>query len=114
MFRITRRAEIALTLAEAGMAAILVFVSALTWFLPAASDERHDEQMVGTKRFASLYLAYRLCWIETMSSGEKASLEIRDMASYLVGNPGVVAGFERCDYHNLTGGIVAIHRGFKL
>ncbi len=24
------------------------------------------------------------------------------------------AGFERCDYHNLTGGIVAIHRGFKL
>jgi demethylmenaquinone methyltransferase/2-methoxy-6-polyprenyl-1,4-benzoquinol methylase len=24
------------------------------------------------------------------------------------------AGFERCDYHNLSGGIVAIHRGFKL
>ncbi len=24
------------------------------------------------------------------------------------------AGFERCEYHNLTGGIVAIHRGFKL
>lgn len=24
------------------------------------------------------------------------------------------AGFERCDVHNLTGGIVAIHRGFKL
>ena len=24
------------------------------------------------------------------------------------------AGFERCDYHNLTGGIVAVHRGFKL
>jgi len=24
------------------------------------------------------------------------------------------ACFERCDYHNLTGGIVAIHRGFKL
>jgi demethylmenaquinone methyltransferase/2-methoxy-6-polyprenyl-1,4-benzoquinol methylase len=24
------------------------------------------------------------------------------------------AGFERCDYHNLTGGIVAIHRGYKL
>ena len=24
------------------------------------------------------------------------------------------AGFERCDYHNLTGGIVALHRGFKL
>ncbi|MCH9770133.1 MAG: bifunctional demethylmenaquinone methyltransferase/2-methoxy-6-polyprenyl-1,4-benzoquinol methylase UbiE [Gammaproteobacteria bacterium] len=23
------------------------------------------------------------------------------------------AGFDRCDYHNLTGGIVAIHRGFK-
>jgi demethylmenaquinone methyltransferase/2-methoxy-6-polyprenyl-1,4-benzoquinol methylase len=23
------------------------------------------------------------------------------------------AGFERCDYHNLTGGIVAVHRGFK-
>ncbi len=23
------------------------------------------------------------------------------------------AGFVRCDYHNLTGGIVAIHRGFK-
>ena len=23
------------------------------------------------------------------------------------------AGFERCDYHNLTGGIVAIHRGYK-
>ena len=25
----------------------------------------------------------------------------------------VTAGFEDCDYHNLTGGIVAIHRGFK-
>jgi demethylmenaquinone methyltransferase/2-methoxy-6-polyprenyl-1,4-benzoquinol methylase len=24
------------------------------------------------------------------------------------------SGFERCDYHNLTGGIVAVHRGFKL
>lgn len=24
------------------------------------------------------------------------------------------AGFEKCDYHNLTGGIVAIHRGYKL
>jgi len=24
------------------------------------------------------------------------------------------AGLERCDYHNQTGGIVAIHRGFKL
>ena len=24
------------------------------------------------------------------------------------------AGFERCDYHNLTAGVVAIHRGFKL
>lgn len=24
------------------------------------------------------------------------------------------AGFEQCDYHNLTGGVVAIHRGFKL
>ena len=24
------------------------------------------------------------------------------------------AGFERCDVHNLTGGIVAVHRGFKL
>ncbi len=24
------------------------------------------------------------------------------------------AGFERCDFHNLTGGIVAIHRGYKL
>jgi len=24
------------------------------------------------------------------------------------------AGFERCDYHNLCGGIVAIHRGYKL
>ena len=23
-------------------------------------------------------------------------------------------GFERCDYHNLSGGIVALHRGFKL
>lgn len=23
------------------------------------------------------------------------------------------AGLERCDYHNLTGGIVAVHRGFK-
>jgi len=22
-------------------------------------------------------------------------------------------GFERCDYDNLTGGIVALHRGFK-
>ena len=25
----------------------------------------------------------------------------------------VDAGFENCDYHNLTGGIVAIHRGYK-
>jgi len=24
------------------------------------------------------------------------------------------AGFERCDYHNMTGGIVALHKGFKL
>ncbi|MCK5720656.1 MAG: bifunctional demethylmenaquinone methyltransferase/2-methoxy-6-polyprenyl-1,4-benzoquinol methylase UbiE [Thiomargarita sp.] len=24
------------------------------------------------------------------------------------------AGLERCDYHNLTGGVVAIHRGYKL
>ena len=24
------------------------------------------------------------------------------------------AGFERCDVHNLTGGIVAVHRGFKI
>jgi len=24
------------------------------------------------------------------------------------------AGFEHCDYHNLSGGIVAIHRGYKL
>ena len=24
------------------------------------------------------------------------------------------AGFQNCDYHNLTGGIVAVHRGFKL
>jgi len=24
------------------------------------------------------------------------------------------AGFEKCDYHNLTGGIVALHKGFKL
>lgn len=24
------------------------------------------------------------------------------------------AGLEHCDYHNLTGGVVAIHRGFKL
>ena len=23
-------------------------------------------------------------------------------------------GFERCDYHNLTGGVVAVHRGYKL
>jgi demethylmenaquinone methyltransferase/2-methoxy-6-polyprenyl-1,4-benzoquinol methylase len=23
------------------------------------------------------------------------------------------AGFERCDVHNLTGGVVAVHRGFK-
>ena len=23
-------------------------------------------------------------------------------------------GFERCEYHNLTGGVVALHRGFKL
>ena len=23
------------------------------------------------------------------------------------------AGFERCDYHNMTGGVVAVHRGFK-
>lgn len=25
----------------------------------------------------------------------------------------VEAGFENCDYHNLTGGIVALHRGYK-
>ncbi len=25
-----------------------------------------------------------------------------------------VAGFERCEYFNLTGGIVAIHRGYRL
>jgi demethylmenaquinone methyltransferase/2-methoxy-6-polyprenyl-1,4-benzoquinol methylase len=25
-----------------------------------------------------------------------------------------LAGFERCDYFNLTGGVVAIHRGYKL
>jgi len=24
------------------------------------------------------------------------------------------AGFERCEYHNLTGGIVALHKGYKL
>jgi demethylmenaquinone methyltransferase/2-methoxy-6-polyprenyl-1,4-benzoquinol methylase len=24
------------------------------------------------------------------------------------------AGFERCSFENLTGGIVAIHRGYKL
>lgn len=24
------------------------------------------------------------------------------------------AGFERCDYHNLSGGIVAVHRGYRL
>lgn len=24
------------------------------------------------------------------------------------------AGFERCDYHNLSGGIAAVHRGYKL
>jgi len=24
------------------------------------------------------------------------------------------AGFERCTYHNLTGGIVAVHRGIKV
>ncbi|HLW73961.1 MAG TPA: class I SAM-dependent methyltransferase, partial [Gammaproteobacteria bacterium] len=24
------------------------------------------------------------------------------------------AGFQRCDYFNLTGGIVALHRGHKL
>ena len=24
------------------------------------------------------------------------------------------SGFEKCDIHNLSGGIVAIHRGFKL
>ncbi len=24
------------------------------------------------------------------------------------------AGFERCDYHNLSGGIVALHKGYKL
>jgi demethylmenaquinone methyltransferase/2-methoxy-6-polyprenyl-1,4-benzoquinol methylase len=23
------------------------------------------------------------------------------------------AGFERCEYFNLSGGIVAVHRGFK-
>jgi demethylmenaquinone methyltransferase / 2-methoxy-6-polyprenyl-1,4-benzoquinol methylase len=24
------------------------------------------------------------------------------------------AGFERCDFHNLTGGVVAVHRGFRI
>jgi demethylmenaquinone methyltransferase/2-methoxy-6-polyprenyl-1,4-benzoquinol methylase len=24
------------------------------------------------------------------------------------------AGFERCDYHNLSGGVVAVHRGYRL
>ena len=24
------------------------------------------------------------------------------------------AGFERCDYYNLSGGVVALHRGYKL
>ena len=24
------------------------------------------------------------------------------------------AGFERCSYHNMSGGIVALHKGFKL
>jgi len=24
------------------------------------------------------------------------------------------AGFERCEYHNLTGGVVALHKGFKI
>ncbi|MCP5023992.1 MAG: ubiquinone/menaquinone biosynthesis methyltransferase, partial [bacterium] len=24
------------------------------------------------------------------------------------------SGWERCDYHNLTGGVVAVHRGYKL
>ena len=24
------------------------------------------------------------------------------------------AGFERCDYHNLTGGVVALHKGYKI
>jgi demethylmenaquinone methyltransferase/2-methoxy-6-polyprenyl-1,4-benzoquinol methylase len=23
------------------------------------------------------------------------------------------AGFDRCDYHNMTGGVVAVHRGIK-
>ena len=23
------------------------------------------------------------------------------------------AGFERCDFHNMSGGIVALHRGYK-
>ncbi len=26
----------------------------------------------------------------------------------------ITAGFENCDYHNLTGGVVAVHRGYKL
>lgn len=26
----------------------------------------------------------------------------------------IEAGFERCSYHNMTGGIVALHKGFKL
>jgi demethylmenaquinone methyltransferase/2-methoxy-6-polyprenyl-1,4-benzoquinol methylase len=24
------------------------------------------------------------------------------------------AGFERCQYHNLTGGVVALHKGYKI
>jgi len=26
----------------------------------------------------------------------------------------VQAGFERCEYFNLSGGIVAVHRGYRL
>jgi len=26
----------------------------------------------------------------------------------------VTAGFEQCTYHNLMGGIVAVHRGYRI
>jgi len=26
----------------------------------------------------------------------------------------LTAGFEQCTYHNLMGGIVAVHRGFRI
>jgi len=46
--------------------------------------------------------------------GRLARVEPRAHEFERVGKPLEQAGFERCEFFNLTGGIVAIHRGYKL